>query len=168
MTSTLQLDLFGEVEAAEDTREQELAWLARFERVPAVPLVERKGELVGENRFNLTGWLCPDPDCGCVELKTEHLVSIHGFDPLTPGRAPSDGRCEMVARIWAQPHGLGEVRRLPGGRVSSYCTCGDFTDLTGDSVADLEAAIEGHRLYIAWRLSSAAKPFGRIEATRQG
>jgi len=160
MTSTsLQLDLFGEVEAAENTRGQELAWLARFERVPAVVLVERNGELVGEDRWGWVGWLCPDPDCGSVELKTEHLASIHGFDPLTPGCAPADGRCVSVAQAWARPHELEAVAGLADGRVKGYCTCGDFTDLTGASVADLEAEIEGHRRYIAWRLASPATPF---------
>jgi hypothetical protein len=159
MTSTLQLDLFGEVEAAENTREQELAWLARFQRVPAVLLVERMGETVGEDRWGQTAWLCPDPDCGGIELKTEHLISIHGFDPFTPGHAPSDGRCAAVSRYWAKPHALAGAIPQPDGRLMGYCTCGNFTQFTGDCVADLEAEIDGHLRYIARRLAVPANPF---------
>ncbi|MFI5736202.1 hypothetical protein ACIA49_39170 [Kribbella sp. NPDC051587] len=159
MTSTLQLDLFGEVEAAENTREHELAWLARFQRVPAVLMVERKGEIVGENRWNQTAWLCPDPDCGRVETRTELLISIHGFDPFTPGHAPSDGRCVNVAHYWAKPHALAGAIPQADGRLMGYCTCGNFTHFKGDCVADLEAEIDGHRRYIARRLAAPAGPF---------
>ncbi len=158
MTSTLQLDLFGEVEAAENTREQELAWLGRFARPPMVALVERQGELVGEH-WSDHGWQCPDPDCLGVEIKAEHLVSIHGFDPFTPGHAPSDGRCAAVSRDWAKPHALAGAIPQRDGRLMGYCTCGNFTQITGDCIADLEAEIDGHRRYIARRLAVPANPF---------
>jgi hypothetical protein len=70
-----QLDLFGEVEAAEsvaDARRRERAeWSARFERAPWVAPYDTAGGMKkGESKL---GWRCPDP--GMCSGRVERLYA---------------------------------------------------------------------------------------------
>lgn len=96
--SAIQLDLFGEVEKAEQDardREQERAdWLARFERADWIaPWDTAGGMKKGESAL---GWRCPDPECRDIELSSYLLVIEHGWDPYEPGHEPFDGRCHRL------------------------------------------------------------------------
>jgi hypothetical protein len=93
--SDTQLDLFGDVERAEAERdrkaEQRRAWYASFERADWIaPYDCQDGTKAGEA---ISGWRCPDPDCGEVEPSAFSLSINHGFDPTVPGRQTWDGRC---------------------------------------------------------------------------
>lgn len=96
--SEIQLDLFGEVEKAEQDardREQERAgWLARFERADWIaPWDCADGTPKGGR---VPGWRCPDPECGEIEPSSYLLIIEHGWDPYTPGEEPFDGRCHKL------------------------------------------------------------------------
>lgn len=112
--SATQLDLFGQVEAAEreasQRREQAQreaagcraaadAWRARFERADWIaPYDTAGGMLKGERK---PGWRCPDPDCGEIEPNSFLLSINHGFDPDVPGRQPWNGRCTRLKLLAA-------------------------------------------------------------------
>lgn len=92
---TAQLDLFGEVEAAESLAEQRrrerAEWAARFERADWVaPYDTQGGTKKGQS---CPGWRCPDPDCGEIEPNAFLLSINHGFDPGVPGRQAWNGLC---------------------------------------------------------------------------
>ena len=91
MTGHVQLDLFGEVERAEDTK---TAWLARFDRPDWVAPWDTAGGMRKGDRK--PGWRCPDPDCGDIEPNSYLLYANHGWDPYRPGAEPFDGRCTAV------------------------------------------------------------------------
>lgn len=111
----VQLDLFGAVERqlqqdaereaqakeAAQARERERAeWTARFERADWIaPWDTAGGMKAGES---MSGWRCPDPECGEIESNAFLLSINHGFNPEVPGHQPFDGRCSQVrrARPW--------------------------------------------------------------------
>ena len=87
MAVGVQLDLFGELEAAEEERARRLLarseWSARFTRVtfaaPYDTAGHREGDLV-------EGIVCPA--CGGVEWNGYLLSINHGYDPDLPGDVP--------------------------------------------------------------------------------
>jgi hypothetical protein len=102
----VQLDLFGEVEAAEqatrDYRQAVANWQARFERGYWTAPWDTQGGTPKGGR--VLGWRCPDPECGEIEPgPTGFALELnHGFDPGVPGREPFDGRCYKVRLRRAQ------------------------------------------------------------------
>lgn len=106
MSELVQLDLFGEVEQAEqaarDRDQARTEWLARFERADWVaPWDTAGGMKKGES---LLGWRCPDPECSQVEVNEYHLMIEHGWDVHTPGSAPFDGRCHRLRLLASHAH----------------------------------------------------------------
>lgn len=92
----VQLDLFGEIEAAERTRAD---WLARFEQADWIaPWDTAGGMKKGDSK---PGWRCPDPECGKVEPNSTLLANDHGWDPHRPGYEPFDGRCHRLRLLAA-------------------------------------------------------------------
>src|SRR4051794_24545503 len=95
MSGALQLDLFGEVEAAEETAAAEAAqqaareeraealraeWSARF-TVGVYRLRNNLGQWQGGPRL---GFQCPDPWCNSV-TDGYNLERGHGYNPWRPG-----------------------------------------------------------------------------------
>jgi len=108
-----QLDLFGEVEKAEQDaigREQaRVDWRARFERADWVAPYDTQGGMrKGDSKL---GWRCPDPACREVEPNSFLLNINHGWDPDVPGHEPWDGRCQKLRLLRSQARAAG---RLPG------------------------------------------------------
>jgi hypothetical protein len=157
--SALQLDLFGDVEAAEEVAataaaaeaaskaEAELrqaerlaAWQARFE-IGVYRLVHRKR--LGEWRI---GYRCPDPWCATIDNPRD-LTAGHGFDPTRPGWAPSDGRCFGVRRLERTTHRLEDIEVTPQGHYIARCWCraARFSAL---SRADLTEQAREHKHYV--------------------
>lgn len=104
-----QLDLFGAVEATEAAEHQAAvtrqlerdSWRAQFERADWVaPWDCADGTPKGTVR---SGWRCPDPACGQIELNAFLLSINHGFDPDIPGRQPWNGRCFRRRNAASQP-----------------------------------------------------------------
>lgn len=97
----VQLDLFGEVEAAEDRaaqRAREAAeWQARFERADWVaPWDCSSGMKKGESTL---GWRCPA--CGDIEPNSYLLGINHGLDPEIP-RSGMEIRFTECTSMWLQ------------------------------------------------------------------
>ena len=112
----VQLDLFGQIEAAETEAARQLgaraaeraAWLARFERVEFIAAYDwQNGVKAGDV---VLGWRCPDPACGEVESTSFTLSLNHGFDPDIPGRQPYGGGCTKLSLLAAS----GRVRCCEG------------------------------------------------------
>jgi hypothetical protein len=99
----VQLDLFGEVEKAEqdarDRAQAAAAWAARFERADWIAPWDTAGGLKKGDR--VLGWRCPDPACGQIEPNATLLANDHGWDPQVPGREPSDGCCHRLRLLAA-------------------------------------------------------------------
>ena len=97
MSAALQLDLFGEVEAAESAAATAAAkaaadlaaWRARFDRATWTP---PEGVLLPPEQ----GWVCPDPECRRIERNAFLLNINHGWNPDAPGWAPFDGHCQRL------------------------------------------------------------------------
>jgi hypothetical protein len=101
---TVQLDLFGEADQAEQAASKDAQvradWTARFERADWIAPYDTAG---GTPKGTvLSGWRCPDPDCAEVEVNSFVLSINHGFDPDVPGWEPFDGRCAKLRRLEAQ------------------------------------------------------------------
>jgi hypothetical protein len=99
----VQLDLFGEVEKAEqdarDRAQAAAAWAARFERADWIAPWDTAGGMKKGDR--VLGWRCPDPDCGQIEPNATLLANDHGWDPRMPGQEPFDGRCHRLRLLAA-------------------------------------------------------------------
>jgi hypothetical protein len=113
----VQLDLFGEVPAAEDKQQRKAdelaAWQAQFERAPWVAPYDTAGGMkAGESTL---GWRCPDPDCGVVEVNGSHLMINQGWAPNQVGHAPYDGRCHRLRSPARQADAAAERERQVSG-----------------------------------------------------
>lgn len=114
--AAVQLDLFGEVLAAEAEQQRQadelVAWQAQFERAPWVAPWDTAGGMKAGD--SVLGWRCPDPDCGVIEVNDYHLMINHGWSPNQPGHAPYDGRCHRV-RLLASQAAAERERQVSGG-----------------------------------------------------
>lgn len=117
MGSAVQLDLFGEVEKAEqaarDRAQARADWQARFERADWVASYDTAGGMKKGSRT--PGWRCPDPECGEIEPNSYHLSISHGWDPEVPGREPFDGRCQKLRLLRAQAEADAKRKAVTGG-----------------------------------------------------
>jgi hypothetical protein len=141
-----QLDLFGEVEAAEEAVAAKLTereeWTARFERADWIAPYDCG---YGPAGTRVPGWRCPDPACGEVEPNDYTLSINHGFDPTTPGRAPWNGRClHFRSQQWCT-HKLHNVHPSTDGTLTGDCTCRNLDGITGTTEAELEQLVDQHR-----------------------
>lgn len=152
-SAAVQLDLFGEVEKAEQAardREQARAdWLARFERADWIaPWDTASGTPKGAR---VPGWRCPDPECGEIEPgeTAYHLEINHGWNPHIPGREPFDGRCHKV-RMRQAREAREAAAAIPFDRLTEEISgiSGELAELRGPldairtEVADLRAAVQ--------------------------
>ncbi|HEY3514553.1 MAG TPA: hypothetical protein VGL36_35565 [Kribbella sp.] len=156
--TAVQLDLFGEVEAAEQTAAEETAraavraaryadlvaeWRARFE-VGVYRLRNNVGGYTGGWR---TGYRCPDPWCSEV-ASARDLARGHGFDPDTPGEATFDSRCNGVRSLQLMTHRLEDVEQIARGQYRAGCFCRDVL-FTGASLDELDRQLAEHTAH--WR-----------------
>jgi len=103
--ASVQLDLFGEVEQAQQEASERVnaraAWQARFGRADWIAPWDTAD---GRPKGSVTrGWRCPDPDCGEIEPNDFLLSITHGFDPNVPGHRPLDGRCAKLRMLAGTP-----------------------------------------------------------------
>lgn len=120
----VQLDLFGEVEkqlnytsAVEHARAE---WRAQFERADWVAPYDCG---YGPEGTVVSGWRCPDPECGEVADNAYSLSLNHGYDPDTPGAQSYYGRCQKLATARVGRHvRASEMGPCPvcGGRRTYY------------------------------------------------
>jgi hypothetical protein len=155
MTAATQLDLFGQVEAAEEEAEREAArqaeeevrkaaelavWTARFEvAVFRVRIYRDRWE-------TRIGYRCPDPWCASVADRW-NLARAHGFDPLQVGETTFDGKCHVVRGWESTTHRLEDVRVTESGDFEARCFCRQVL-FYGASQAEMQEQCDEHRAYV--------------------